>query len=246
MNKKVVIIISILVLVVVGITIPFLLSNLNAIVAKAIERNGSEVTDTSVGVSGVDISLREGKGSIKGLRIANPEGFHARDAFTLGNITVDIDLESVTKNPIVLDEIRIEAPVVIAEVTKKGESNIEALRERVQSYTGGGGGGNKGGDGDSKRIRIKRFVFEAGSIEVDASAFGVEKRTVKLPEIRMSDVGGASGGTPDEIAKEILTAVTRKVTTEIASSEVDRILKKRLGDESVTDKAKGLLDKIGK
>jgi hypothetical protein len=223
----------------------YLLSNLNSLVAGAIEEHGSDVTDTRVGVSGVDISLREGRGSIKGLTVASPEGFEATDAFSLGDITVDIDLKSVREDPVVIDEIRIRAPVVNAEVTGTGASNIDELRKRVQAYTAGasGDGGGESGRG-TKNFRIKLFVFEQGRVEVDASALGVEKRTITLPEIRLSDVGGPSGAAPDELVKVILTTVAKKAMSEIADSEVKRLVKNQLGD-SITDKAKGLFERIG-
>jgi succinate dehydrogenase hydrophobic anchor subunit len=56
---------GIIIVVLIVIIVFFLLSNLNSFVAKAIEKNGSKVTQTSVRVSGVDISLRDGRGSIK-------------------------------------------------------------------------------------------------------------------------------------------------------------------------------------
>lgn len=221
----------------------YLFSNLNSLVAGAIEKHGSDVTATSVAVSGVDISLRQGRGSIKGLSVASPEGFAAHDAFTLGDITVDIDLGSVREDPIVIDEVRIQAPVISAEFKKDGGSNIDELRKRVQAYTATSEG--SGGSGDEKKIRIKTFVFEQGRIEVDASALSLDKRTITLPEIRMNNVGGNNGGAPDAIAKEIFATVARNVVSEIGNSEIDRLIKNKLGG-SVTEKAKGILDKIGK
>ena len=229
--------------IVIAVAAFYLASNLNSLVAGAIEKHGSDVTDTSVGVSGVDISLREGRGSITGLRVASPEGFEASNAFSLGDITVDIDLKSVREDPVVIEEIRIRAPVVNAEVTKTGASNIDELRKRVQAYTAAASGSGESGGG-TKKLRIKRFVFEQGRVEVDASALGVEKRTITLPEIRLSDVGGANGAAPDEIAKVILTTVAKKVMSEITESEVKRLVKNQIGD-SITDEAKGLLKKIG-
>lgn len=244
MNRKWIALIVVVVLVAAGIY--FLGSNLNSLVARTIETNGSKVTRTSVGVSGVKIEIREGRSSIENLAVASPGGYEAREAFSLGNITVDVDVKSVTGDPIVIDEVRISAPVVYAEFTRTGVSNIDELRKQVQEYTGGGSGGGDGSKGDAKRIRISSFVFEKGRIEVDASALGVEKRTVDLPEIRLTNVGGTSGAAPDEIAKEILTAFARKATSEVASSEINRLIKKQLGDESIGDKAKGLIDKIKK
>lgn len=246
--KKIVGVIVVVVVIAVVAGVVMLLSNLNALVAKAIEGEGSKVTTTSVTVSGVDIKLREGRGSIDNLSIASPEGFDAKNAFSLGNITVDIDLESVREDPVVIDEIRISAPEVHAEFNEKGGSNIDELRKRVQAYTAksGGDGGEAGSeDAAPPKLRISTFVFEKGRIEVDASALGVDKQTIDLPEIRLTNVGGASGAPPDEIAKEIVHAVSRKVAREIAGSEVEKLIKDQLGG-SLEDKAKGLLDKITK
>jgi uncharacterized protein involved in outer membrane biogenesis len=245
MKKRVIFSGVVIVMVVVAIAVFYLLSNLNSLVARAIEKHGSEVTDTSVRVSGVAISLREGRGSIEGLRVASPEGFEAVDAFLLENITVDIDLESVRENPVVVDEIRIRAPVVNAELNRAGASNIDELRKRVQTHSAQPSGD---ADGESsratKRLRIRRFVFEQGRVEIDATALGVEKQTVTLPEIRLSDVGGANGAAPDEIARIILGAVAKQVASEIANSQVKRLVKDRL-EESITDEAKKLLKSIG-
>lgn len=241
MKKVLIAVIVVVVLIVVGAVLLF--SNLNSIVAKAIEKQGSGVTQTSVSVSGVNISLREGRGTIEGLNVASPDGFEARNAFSLENITVDIDIKSLREEPIVIDEIRIQAPVVNAEITKTGASNIDELRKNVQAYSSGTTGESGETSGEAKRIRIRQFVFEKGSIEVDASALGFEKRTIPLPEIRLDDVGGANGAPPDEIAKIILAVVAKEVASEIADSELQGLIKDKLGG-SLKDKAKGLLDKI--
>ena len=244
MKKKLLIAgIGILIVLLVVIVI-LLLSSLNSLVAKAIEKNGSNVTQTGVRVSGVDISLRNGRGSIKGLRVESPDGFETRTAFALDDIAIEIDIKSIRQDPVVIEEIRIQAPLVKAEITKKGVSNIDELRKRVQGYTAGAAGESGESGGRTKRIRIERFVFEKGSVEVDASALGLEKRTLALPEIRLDDVGGTNGAPPDEIARIVLKAIAGKVISEIAGSELDRLVKEKLGG-SPTDKAKQLLEKIG-
>jgi uncharacterized protein involved in outer membrane biogenesis len=242
--KKVLIVVAVIIVLVV-VALALLFSNLNSLVAKAIEKHGSEVTQTSVSVSGVDISLREGRGTIEGLTVASPEGFEARDAFSLEDITLDIDIASLREEPIVIEEIRIQAPVVNAEITEKGASNIDQLRKNVQAGAARAEGDGDESGGQPTRIRIKQFVFERGSIEVDATALGIEKRTIALPEIRLSDVGGAGGAPPDEIAEIILAAVATNVASEIAESELEGLIKEKLGG-SITDKAKGLIDKIKK
>jgi uncharacterized protein involved in outer membrane biogenesis len=227
MKKILIVFAGVVVLVIVGVFL--LLANLDSVVAKAIEKHGSKVTQTEVSVSKVELSLKEGRGSIKGLRVKSPDGFDKGDAFSLGDITLDIDIQSMRGELIVIDEIRIIAPMVNVEINESGASNIDEIRKNVEASVGSTGGDNGGSEGKDKKIRIRKFVFEEGSIEVDASALGQEKRTVTLPEIELYDVGGTDGAAPDEITRIILGAVTKRVTDEIASSGVKGWLKSKLG-----------------
>jgi hypothetical protein len=231
------------VVIVVVAALLMLASNLDKLVAKGIEKYGSEATGTRVGVSGVHISLREGSGTIRGLSVASPEGFKVRTALSLDDITVAIDIKSAREDPIVAREIRIKAPVVHAEITKTGDSNIQQLRKRVEAYAAQRRGGGEESGKATRKLRIERFVLEEGRIEVDATALGLEKKTIVLPEIRLNDVGGASGAAPEEIGVVILKAVAGKATSEIAGSEIDRLVKEKLGGSTV-DKAKGMIEKI--
>ena len=241
---KKVLIALVVIVVVIAVGVFYVLRNMNSFVATIIEKEGSEVTRTSVSVSGVKLSLGDGRGSIKGLEIASPEGFEAKRAFSLDDITVDIDVKSLRDDPIVIDEIRIKAPVVYAEITEKGLSNIMELRKRVNDYGAGKAGHGGGKPGPANRIRIRKFIFEQGKIEVDASELGVEKRTIALPGITLENLGGSSGAAPGEIARLIFLTLTSKAVSEVASSETSRLIEEKLGG-SIKEKAKDLLDKIG-
>jgi uncharacterized protein involved in outer membrane biogenesis len=233
----------------VAVGLVFLVSNLNDLVAKIVEDEGSEATATEVAVSGVDISLREGRAEMAGLTVASPGEFAARHAFSLGGIAVDIDIESLRSDPIVIEEIRVQAPVVNAEIHRDGTSNITALQKNVQQYAarfaGDGGRDASGGAAkDQKRLRIKRFVFEMGRIGVDASDLGLEPRTLELPAIRLDDIGGPEGALPQEIARAVLGALTRQATTTIAQAEVKERTRKEVA-EQVDRQVKNLLGKVG-
>jgi uncharacterized protein involved in outer membrane biogenesis len=249
--KRFLIIAVVVVLVVIG-GVYFLLSNLDSIVAGLIEKHGSEATGTAVAVAGVEISLGDGRATIAGLTIDSPEGYEARQAFTLGEATVDIDVESLRGEPIVIDEIRVAAPVVRAEILENGASNLQDLQENLQRYAGSmGAGSGDGGDAggadadEAKRIRITRFVFEQGRIEADASALGLEARTLTLPSIRLDDIGGAAGARPDEIAQAVLGALTRRAAEEVAKAGLEQKAREMAEDEA-EKQAQGLLDKITK
>jgi len=238
-------------LLVVAVAVGFVLlvSNLNSLVARIVEEEGSEVTATEVAVAGVDISLREGRAEMAGLTIASPGEFAARHAFSLGGIAVDIDVESLRSDPLVIEEIRVLAPVVNAEIHRDGSSNIATLQRNVQEYAArfaGDGGKDEpsASDGNAKRLRIKRFVFEAGRIAVDASDLGLEPRALDLPAIRLDDIGGPEGALPQEIARAVLGALTRQATTTIAQAEVKEKAREIVAEEA-EKQAKSLLSRIG-
>lgn len=215
----------------------FFVFNLGSIVARAIEQHGSAVTGTPVAVSGVDLSLREGSGTIRDLRIASPDGFGTPDALSFEGIAIALNVEESSRELIVLDEVRIAQPVVRVEVGPTGKTNIDEIRRRVQAFVAEA-------NLEDERVRIRTLAFEKGRIEVDASAVGLEPRTLDLPELRLQDVGGLKGAGPEEIAKIVIGAVVGRVTSQIAGSEVENLIRGKLGD-SVTDAAKGLLDKLG-
>jgi hypothetical protein len=237
--KKVLIVVAVVV-VLIAAGIFLILSNLDALVEKAIEKHGSTVTQTGVSVSGVKLSLREGRGTINGLRIENPDGYGALNAFSLDDITLDIDIESLGSDPIVIDEIRIVAPEIYVEVTTDGSTNITDLRKNVQESLGEGSeGGSGGSEGNEKRILIRKFVFDGGKIELDATALGQEKRTLQLPGITMNDIGGPGGFYPDQITAVILDRVIERVASAVAKAGVREAAEKKLDSE-----AKKLLDRV--
>ena len=109
----------------------YIWSSLDVLVASAIEKYGSQVTGTSVGVAGVQLELTQGKGSISGITVGNPSGFSQPNAFSLGNISTRVDVNTVTANPVVIDEITIKAPEIFYEINKKGVSNFDELKKNI-------------------------------------------------------------------------------------------------------------------
>jgi uncharacterized protein involved in outer membrane biogenesis len=206
MKRLVVIVAAVLLLGIIGIGV-FLYNNIDPIVKNAIEKNGSTILGTQVTVGSVDISLKSGRGTIRNVRVKNPKGFDG-NAFTLGEITLDIEVGSLNKDPIVIDEIKIATPDVNVVLDKNGHSNIAAIKNAVDRYQASstGGSGTKKDSGYEKRFRIEKFTFEEGHVAADASALDQGSMEATLPPLRLTDVGGADGDTPDGIGKTVSRA----------------------------------------
>jgi hypothetical protein len=239
-GRKVLIIAGALAVVIAAVLI-FIWTNINGLVKAAIERYGSEVTKTAIRVSSVSIHLASGKGAITGLTVANPHGFSSPYVFRLDTISVRIDPSTVTKRPIVIDEIRISAPEVDYEINPSGASNIGVLKKNIEGYKADAPkkapGEQKTGGEDTKLI-IRKLVIESGRIDVRVAALGDKPKTVALQRVELADIGKPGGVTPSQLAQQVLTALVEDVGREVARAGAERYIEKGI-DRAV----KRLLDK---
>lgn len=227
----------------------YIWSSLDAIVASAIEKYGSQTTRTSVAVSGVQLELTKGRGSISGISVGNPSGFKQPNAFSLGNISTRIDVNSVTANPVVIDEIIIKEPEIFYEINKNGSSNFNELKKNIAAAGTDKPASQEKADTASGEIRlvINQLVIEDGSITAEVAALADKTMSTRLPRIVLNDIGKQQGGaTGAQVAKQLLNAITSQTITAVSTLGVDKYLGK--AEEEVQrrlDKAEGDVEKLG-
>ncbi len=85
-DEKILIGLGVLV-VIVAVGVFVFLGNLNDIVRAAVEKVGSDMTQTNVVLNEVDIELTSGKGALRGFRFTNPSGFSDDDAFKFDEVS---------------------------------------------------------------------------------------------------------------------------------------------------------------
>jgi len=225
MKKLLIGVIVIIILIAGGIF--YAVSNLDSLVKTAIETFGSQATKTAVRVDKVKIKLAEGDGAIHGLTVANPEGFTQDLVFSLGEIGLGIDLESLKKEPYVIKHITVRAPQVFVEVNKDKKTNLNELKNNLSGGKTGSqaAGSSAPSTGKEPRIIIKRLTFEKGSIT--AKVIPLKKEyDLKLPAINMTNLGGSKGATPTALASEILKRLTNAAMDEIRKKGIDAELSK--------------------
>jgi len=261
-NKKVLIVIAIIVILIVGALL-IVLTSLNHIVAAAIERYGSMITQTRVTVSSVNIKLQAGEGSVGGLRVANPSGFSDSALFQLGNISTKIDTGSITKDTIIIDHIIISAPRVSYEINKSGTANINVIKQNVQQFQGQGASGKNGeqkkGQEKSVKLLIRRLLIENGEVDVRIAALPDKPLSAPLPRIELSNIGGKGGSSPGEVGAQILSALTKEAGSAASRAGVEKYLGKNVeqvrdelqkgmtkGADALKDTAKGAGETVKK
>ena len=248
--KKVVLGAILVLLITIGIGVYYLLSNLDSIVKSAIETYGSEATQTSVKVADVKIVLQDGSGAIHGLTVGNPQGFDTPQAFSLGQIATQIDLNSLSGDVPVIEHITIRAPEVFYELNEKGQNNLDKLKNNLQSGASSSSSSSASkGSSSEPRLIIRKLVFADGSIHARVVPLD-KKYELKLPDILLNDLGGKTGATPSQIASQVVSILTERALVEIKKKGLDNYMgqlegevNKRLDSEKgkIGDKLKGVL-----
>ena len=223
----------------------FVGSSLDSIVKDAIEHYGSQILGTDVRVSSVALSLGEGRGTIRGIRVRNPDGFSSDEAFEFGEIALQIDVGSLTGNPLIIEELSISEPGVRYEINEERQSNIGVIQENIDRYQGGSPTPRQ--DEDDPLLSIRKFTSSGGRIQFDGTAVGAPETTLDLPSLRLNNLGGTEGDTPDEIGQAVMRALSKTVVKAVAKSvplkSAKDIIEKKIGGE-IGEGAKGVLDKI--
>ncbi len=115
----------------------FVFSSLDSLIVAAVEKFGSQITQTEVRLKEAKVSVTSGEGALRGLSMGNPKGFKTGNALRLGEISLKLDVGTVTKDPVVIKEIVISAPQVTYEFGPNG-SNIDAIKRNINAYVGKG------------------------------------------------------------------------------------------------------------
>jgi hypothetical protein len=230
MNRHLAVVLAVLAVLGIAGGALYLLTSLDAIVARKIEHHGSRLVGTQVDVDGVEIDLATATGTIRGLRVANPEGFSRDAAIEFEEITLEIDASSLRSSPLRLPRVEVGRTDVRFEVDALGESNIGVLRRNVQNAPTA-----PAEEGEALRLRIDRLVFDGGEIVTHVASTDRADRNVALPALSLAHLGGRDGGTPAEIGQQVLLDLTRRVVVAVAGSELRDAVKREVG---------GLLDRI--
>jgi hypothetical protein len=228
------------VLVLVAGALWLLTQNLDGLVKRAIESYGSETAGTEVRITEVRIFLGEGRGTLRGLTVANPPGYSPSPLFTLNDITLVLDTLSLTAAVPVIDELRIGATAFRYELDAGGHSNLGILQKNMKGSAKSGGGNQA--KGAEKRLKIKRLVMADGEATLELGSLDIGRATVKVPGVTLTDLGGDQGLTPRELSQIVLNALGKNLEKSVAVAGLQRLLRGKEG-KKFDQAIRGLLNR---
>lgn len=213
MKKFLLILLTIIILLAGGICGLYL--NLESIVKASVAKYGSQLTGTEVALDGFRLSLRKGEAELKGLRSANPEGYQTPQILSLGSVYVRLDMRSLLKPIIVVDEIRIANPEIAYELKSVAHNNVSDLLAAVNKNAAAkpavdqtdatragtakpavssGGSAKSASSSGGKKVIINALNITGGKVSLGATFGGKgAAASVPLPAVTLKDIGREKG-----------------------------------------------------
>ncbi|WP_069131708.1 DUF748 domain-containing protein [Rhodohalobacter halophilus] len=181
--------------------------SVDSIVKSGIENIGSEMTQTKVSVDGVSISLFSGKGSITGLKVANPDGFDKENAFTADEISIEVDIRSLFSDEMVVKQLEVISPSVIVE-QQMPDNNLRKIMNSINQ--------SSSDSASESMLVIEQFRMTDGTADLYTEIGGERSAQVEISEIELQDLG--RGGARQSVEDVIQTIADRIVENSLRAA----------------------------
>jgi uncharacterized protein involved in outer membrane biogenesis len=185
---------------------------LGQIVKKVVNTYGPQLTQTTVSVDTVTLSLLTGSASLKGLVVGNPQGYKSANAISVGQVAVGVDPMTVFANKVVVRSIRLESPAITFEGGVMSGNNLSQILDNVNSS------GSKSGPvstnaatapASQKKLEVDDLVISGAKADVLITSPVQREVNVTLPDIHLTDLGkGDQGITGADLTRQVLSAIT--------------------------------------
>jgi uncharacterized protein involved in outer membrane biogenesis len=205
---------------------------LNKIVKAGIETVGPKITQVSVKVDAVNLSLLTGSAKIDGLVVGNPEGYTTSQAISVGVVAVGVNPLSVLSDKIVVRSIEVRSPEITFEGSPFSGNNLTKIRDNVNGaptptpsqLPSTNQATRVAASQAGRKFEVDDFLISGAKVHVNLTGVGmaVKEVTLPLPDIHLTDLGkGNDGIMATDLTRRVLdalTAATIKVVAENASN----------------------------
>jgi len=208
---------------------------LNDYVKTQIETIGSETTKQKVTVNNVDFKLTKGMAAINGLTISNPSKYQQKNAFTLGTIALDIDIASLAKEPIVIENFTVKDAKAFVELTNTGGANFKDIIDAINKKLPKKSASQTTQQTTEPKVSVNKLILSDIGLTLDLRQLGYKEYQENLPEINLGAIGGKSGLPVSqlgiEISKKILDSIWQQAK-KVQSKKLKEKAKEKLKNEA--------------
>jgi len=218
-----VVIVLVVLIIVAVIVVGFLLGT---IVKTGMETVGPKITQVSIKVDAVNLSLLTGSARVKGLVVGNPEGYKTPQAISVGSAAVGVNPFSVLSDKIVIRSVRVEAPEITFE-GGLGGNNLSKIMDNMNAIAKNGGPAStnttaRAGNEPGRKIEVDDFLITGAMVHVSLTGVSGKEMTLPLPDIHFTNLGkGSAGITVADLPRRVLGAITTATIKTVANATAD-------------------------
>jgi hypothetical protein len=194
----------------------------DAIASRVISTAGTRVLGVTTTVRSTHLGLLDGKSSVSGLKIAEPNGFGDGSMISVETASVTAGLSKLLGSDIVIDELSIDG-VTVNLVEVKGQVNLQVVATNLTSTdtkeeatpAPATKDDKSAGTVTIRQLKVTNIkVFATG----DTVLVGSKPAAVTIPDILISDIGTK---TPvSEVAAQVSTQLMNHLLVAIVEAKI--------------------------
>jgi hypothetical protein len=199
---------------------------LDSIVKMGMETVGPKITQVSIKVDAVNLSLLNGSARVKGFVVGNPEGYKTPQAISVGSAAVGVNPLTIFSDKIVVRSVRIEAPEITFE-GGLGGNNLSKIMDNVNAVAKNGGPAAtnttaRAGNEPGRKMEVDDFLITGAIAHVSLTGIGGREMTLTLPDIHLTNLGTDRAGiTATDLTRRVLGAITTATIKAVANATTD-------------------------
>jgi len=247
MNKKKIIILSVVFLSIVFLIIDFLSYRVDKIVKNLIIDQGNQALGQQISVGKIDISILGSSIKISNIEIKNLDGFKNKNIIQIKNINANFVLTSLFKDTIVIKDINIDGATLYYEVlinNKEVKDNVSSFKPALKNPSGASvkeiEASKELESKNQSKKKNKEFLINQLTInntQINAfSEFLDINKDINLSKMSFNNVGTSEKSTK---FKEVMQMIFANVLLNINNEVIQGDLKNK-----IKNKVKNLKNKI--
>jgi len=257
MNKKKIIILSVVFLSIVFLIIDFLSYRVDKIVKNLIIDQGNQALGQQVSIGKIDTSILGSSIKISNIEIKNLDGFKNKNIIQIKNINANFVLTSLFKDTIVIKDINVDGATLYYEVlisNKEVKDNVSSFKPALKNPSGASAKeieaskeleSKNQSKKKNKEFLINQLTFNNAKINAFSEFLDINK-DINLSKMSFNNVGTSEKSTKfKEVMQMIFANVLLNINNEIIQSDLKNKIKEKLKDPK-NKIPQDLLKKLGK
>jgi hypothetical protein len=229
MKKKIILGAVIVVVLLLAVAVIVIGTHLGDIVKSGVETVGPKITQTSVTVDHVNVSILSGSAGVKGLVLGNPTGYQSPQAISVGTASVSLSPGSLLGEKIIVHSIELRSAEITFEGNPLGANNLMQIMHNVNGgaaavdqTTNAPAAATPAERKAAKKLEVDDLVIAGAKVHANLTGLVNKRIDLTLPDIHLTSLGaGTDGITAADLTQKVLQAITADTLKALAAAATD-------------------------